>query len=238
MKKHDKKELVLAVIFFIITCIIFCFTFLPFLQAHNKEKKVASCIDSGLIYDDYAKDCRELTVSEKFNIECNDSAYVINGKTFTCEKIKELGLEEAFLDKRLTTHGENLYELGTESEIAAGKQSGEYCLSAQESWDHIGEMRCVVFRPEYMACAEGYCFLDEKRDYTTGFVAFFGNRNMYSWDNFQKEYGQDVSEILVCGEIYLYRGYPQIRISNPGKQIVKNPIKRNGAYPYRCSPAN
>lgn len=201
----------------------------------NKQLKRSSCQNDGKIYDESTKTCREKTVSEKFNEKCNGSqVYSINKQTFTCSELKGLGLEKAFLDNKIIKHGDKLYERGTNTEIAAGKQVGDYCLSAQDSWSHIGEMRCVVFRYEYLACSNGYCFLDEKKNYTSGFVAFFGKYNMYNWDSFSAEYQSGVSNILVCGQIYSYQGHPEIKIADVGRQVVKNPTIRDGAYAYSC----
>lgn len=114
---------------------------------------------------------------------------------------------------------------------------GEYCLSASDTWSHIGETRCVVFSYTYMACSNGYCFLDEKQNYTSGFVAFFGQYNMYSWENFVNTY-KDKGPILVCGKIYSYQGHPEIKITNVSKQTILSPQTSYSGnsivYKYSC----
>lgn len=200
----------------------------------DRETKVSACDSKGEVYDVSTDRCREKTTSERLNEKCSDGIS-IDGKLYTCAELRNLGLEKAYLDGNIIKHGDNIYERGTAAEITAGKQVGDYCLSADDAWYHIGETRCVVFRYEYFACSNGYCFLDEKRDYTSGFVAFFGRYYMYNWNTFSAEYqsGVEVSNILVCGQIYLYQGHPEIKIVNTG-QVIKNPTQTYGAYAYSC----
>lgn len=201
----------------------------------NRQQKEKACQNDGKIIDKPSGVCREKTISERFDENCfGDMVYVVDGQTITCSEIKKLGLEKAFLDNKIVKHGNKLYERGTTVEIAAGKQVGDYCLSAKDSWSHIGEVRCVVFRYEYLACSNGYCFLDEKKDYKSGFIAFFGRYNMYNWESFSAEYKSGVSNVLVCGQIYSYQGHPEIKVTDVGKQVVKNPTMKDGAYQYSC----
>lgn len=202
--------------------------------SQNKQTKITACEKEGKVYDEKQKTCRTKTTSEKFDEKCaKDDYLIIDDKLYSCAEIKRLGLEKAYIDNTITKHGDTLYERGTSVEIAAGKQAGKYCLSASDAWDHVGEKRCVVFHYEYMACSGGYCYLDEKKNYTSGFVAFFGQYNMYSWESFRNEY-YNAGPILVCGTITTYQGHPQIKITNPSKQIVKHPIQSYGAYAYTC----
>ena len=206
------------------------------ISVSNKQLKKSSCENEGKKYVESTDTCRDMTISESFDAKCDSNiVYTISGKTFSCSDFKKMGLENAFLNDKIIKHGDNYYERGTSEEIAAGKQVGDYCLSAQESWSHIGEKRCVVFRYEYLACSNGYCFLDEKKDYNSGFVAFFGRYNMYNWSSFSAEYQSGVYNILVCGQIYTYRGHPEIKITDVGRQVVKNPNMRDGAYAYTCN---
>lgn len=201
----------------------------------NKQQKKNSCQSNGKVYNDTTKVCRDKTLSEIFDEKCtSNTTYTIGGKSYTCSELRKLGLERAFVDNKIVKHGDILYERGTNTEIAAGKQTGDYCLSAQDTWNHIGEMRCVVFKYEYLACKNGYCFLDEKKNYISGFVAFFGRYYMYDWDSFKAEYQSGVSIILVCGQIYSYQGHPEIKVVDVDRQVVKNPVSRDGAYPYSC----
>ena len=204
--------------------------------SQNKQTKITACEKEGKVYDEKQKACRTKTTSEKFDEKCCGSKY-IDGKSCTCSELKRLGLEKAYLDNTIIKHGNTLYERGTSAEITAGKQAGEYCLSSSDAWNHIGEMRCVVFSYTQLSCSNGYCFLNEKKDYKTGFVAFFGKYNMYSWQGFQNEYKSGVSNILVCGQIKLYQGHPEIRITDPSRQVIKNPVQSHGAYAYSCKAA-
>lgn len=199
--------------------------------SQNKQTKITACEKEGKVYDEKQKTCRAKTTSEKFDEKCSGSKY-IGGKSYTCSELKKLGLEKAYLDNTIIKHGNTLYERGTSAEIAAGKQAGEYCLSAADTWQHIGETRCVVFSYEYLACSNGYCFLNEKKNYTSGFTAFFGRYNMYSWENFKNEY-YGAGPILVCGTITTYQGHPQIKITGTN-QVLKKPTMTYGAYNYSC----
>lgn len=203
-------------------------------SASNKTKE---CESIGKKYDEDRKQCREKTISERFSEECS-SGIDVGGKHFACSDIRRSNLEKAYLDNTIVKHGDYIYEAGSSMEIAAGKNNGEYCLSASDSWLHIGETRCVVFSYEYMACSNGYCFLDEKQNYTSGFVAFFGKYNMYSWNNFRATY-YNKSPVLVCGAIYSYQGHPEIKITNVSSQVVIQPtVSYSGGvavYRYSCN---
>ena len=119
-----------------------------------------------------------------------------------------------------------------EAEARAGKQNGTICLTASESWESIGKTTCVVYHPEYLfRTGDGYLFLDEKKDYKTGFVAFFGKRNMLSWNDFLARY-QSVNLIAVYGQINLYEGHPQIKVYDLGQ--VTTPQLINCETSYGC----
>ncbi len=177
------------------------------------------------------------TLEERFDRKCSSGVSFKNGEYFSCEQIKNAGLMQVYVNGgSFVTHNHKIYESGTLIEIEAGKAAGDYCLEASDSWNYYHSTRCVVFRYEYIACASGHCYLDEKKDYRKGFVAYFPTN--YSWDSFQGAFG-DFSPILVCGNIEPYQGHPQIRVTDLGGQIIKNPratIRGNyTVYGYRCN---
>lgn len=85
------------------------------------------------------------------------------------------------------------------------------CLTAAETWNNIGKKTCVVFYPEKFAKSGDYFFIDEKEDYTKGFVVFIGKKGLISWDNFLAKYKVG-KKLKVTGTIELYKGYPQIKV--------------------------
>ena len=203
--------------------------------SNSTSSKTKKCAADGMVYDESTRQCREKTVSERFQEKC-DSGIDMGDKHFSCADIRRVGLEEAYLDNTIVMHGGVIYEAGSSLEVMAGKYYGDYCLSASDTWQHIGEKRCVVFSYEWMACSNGYCFLDEKKDYKSGFVAFFGKYNMYSWDGFVATYKNN-GPVLVCGTIYTYQGHPEIKITDASSQVIIQPnISYSGGVPvYRYS---
>lgn len=209
------------------------------------SNKKAECAEKNMVYEN--GQCRAKTVSEQFQEKCEKysasdqkfSSWIILGTAsgHSCNEIRNAGLEKAFIEDNIVEHNKKMYEGGTEAEIKAGKDSGDYCLNAADTWNHIGEKRCVVFDYAYMACSGGYCFLDEKEDYKKGFVAFFGKYNMYTWNSFKNTY-YGKGPILVCGEITRYQGHPQIAIYNVDNQTILNPkTSMSGSrivYRYSC----
>ena len=221
----------------IIVCIIIAVFGIYLVSSNSISSKTKECETSGKIYDESSKKCREKTISERFNEKCL-SGVTIGDKSYTCTDLKKAGLENAYLNNKIVQHGGSLYEAGTSREIEAGKNSGDYCLNASDTWSHIGETRCVVFSYTYMSCSNGYCFLDEKQNYNTGFVAFFGRYNMFSWDSFRSTY-YNKGPILVCGKIYTYNGHPEIKITDINKQTILSPQATSSGgvsvYRYSCS---
>ena len=230
--KHNAliAVVVLCGVFFLIAALA------NILQSNSIKGKTEKCAQNGQVLDDKTGTCREKTVVEKFSEKCSGT-YTYGDKSYTCSQIKSAGLEKAFINNAIIAHGASIYEKGSISEISAGKEVGDYCLSAADAWLHIGEKRCVVFSYSYMACSNGYCFLDEKKDYTNGFVAFFGSYRMYSWDDFVATY-KDRGPVLVCGTIYSYEGHPEIKITNVQNQVVLEPVKNYSGssivYNYSC----
>ena len=87
------------------------------------------------------------------------------------------------------------------------------CLSAKDTWNNIGKNTCVIFSPAKFARSKGYYFIDEKANYTDGFVVFVGKKDIMSWNNFLIKY--DVGKkIKVTGTIEMYQGHPEIKVYN------------------------
>ena len=93
--------------------------------------------------------------------------------------------------------------------VTQDKKDG--CISAAETWNNIGKYTCVVFYPQKFAQSGGYYFIDEKEDYTKGFVVFIGKKNIIPWSDFLARYKVG-KKIKVTGTIELYKGYPQIKV--------------------------
>lgn len=220
------------IVFLIIIAVIGLIVFA--IDTAAKIQKRNSCESSGKVYVESSNSCRDKTVSELFSEKCrygvkNDDEF------FTCAQIKARGLEKAYLDGTIVMHGSDIYEEGTYEEVEAGKKVGDYCLTASDTWNHIGEKRCVVFHYSYLACSNGYCFLNEKKNYKNGFVAFFGKYRMYSWKNFENTF-LNQGPILVCGQIYSYQGHPEIKITGTGQFLLNPNRSSSGSYTvYRYS---
>ena len=198
--------------------------------SENNTKR--DCESDGKIYESQSKVCREKTVSEKFDEKCQLSV-MVNGKNFSCDEIRSSNLEQAYLNNKLVVHSGKLYEAGNYDEYAAGKDAGDYCLSASDTWYHIGETRCVAFRPQYFARSGNNYFIDEKKDYKNGFVVYmYGN---YGWNWFLSQY-QNADTIVVCGQITRYQGHPQIKTAP--SSIDNNPTGVSDGpytvYKYTC----
>ena len=93
------------------------------------------------------------------------------------------------------------------------KTTKSECLTAAESWNHIGEKACVIFYPRSFAKSGNYYFIDEKEDYKNGFVVFFASKNSISWDDFVKKYKVG-KNLKVTGTIERYEGHPEIKITS------------------------
>ena len=175
--------------------------------------------------------CEQMSIEERFSRGCTEGITFNNGRRFSCQEIADMGLQEPFLDgASFRVHGDRLYVVGTEEDVIAGKESGDYCLEAPDTWQHIGEHRGVVFRYESIACSNGYCFINEKKDYKNGFVVFFSWYNLYSWDEFRTAWGDNRDPILLCGDIVSYEGHPEIKVMS-GAGITRNPNESySGSY--------
>lgn len=221
------------IMIFAIVAAIALFSMVGITNAINQENAKRKCISSGKIYVESTKTCRDKTVSEKFNEQCT-TGIEIDGRKYPCSEIKRAGLEKAYVEKKtIIKHGDSIYEAGTSAEISAGKQVGDYCLSASDTWSHIGEVRCVVFQPQYFARSGYNFFIDEKENYKTGFVIYmYGN---YNWDEFLATF-KGKGELLVCGQITSYQGHPQIK-TTPDKILVSPTKTMRGStvvYNYSC----
>ena len=233
MSQNNTSKNSLMALFVGAICVVLIIAGISLISGNSANK----CETEGKIYDKTTRQCRAKTNTELFSEKCTGNI-TIGSKTASCSDIKRQGLEKAFLNNTLIWHGDKLYELGTSSEITAGKNAGDYCLSTSDAWAHIGERHCVILNYTYLACSNGYCFLDEKQDYKNGFVAFFGVYNMYNWNSFTATYNGK-GPILVCGQIYSYEGHPEIKITDVASQTRLSPqasISGNTiVYKYSCN---
>lgn len=175
----------------------------------------------------------------EFEKNCTEGVKFSDGMSFSCEEITKNDLEDAFLDGAIVKHGNKIYKKGTSEEVAAGKDSQFYCLSAEETWKHIGELRCVVFKYESVGRSGNYYFINEKSNYKTGFVLFMPETGL-TWEGMKKIYlEENESRIVgVCGVITLYEGHPQIKLSSGdvtglGAKEYAN-INGESLYSYKC----
>ena len=201
----------------------------------EKSSRISSCENKGKVYVERTGECREKTVSEKFDEKCvvGDK---ISGKYFSCSDIRKQNLERAYLNDNIIVHNGVPYEGGTEAEIQAGKMSKDYCLGAGDTWHYYGSKRCVAFRYRYLACSGGVCFLDQYKDYKKGFVVYFGY-GMYNWNSFKKKF-MNHGTIVVCGTIVKYQNHPEIKVySKKAFQVDPTPTYRGDkkVYEYTCS---
>lgn len=201
------------------------------------SSEAQKCEEKGGVYN--LVSCRDKTIDELFAEKCIDGISkdpFAESKHFSCEEIAAMGLKRAYVESGLVIHGNNLYEKGTDEEIEAGKRAHDYCVEARESWNYINEKTCVILNYSYLACASGHCYLDEKQEYKSGFVAYFPQN--YSWDSFRNAfYGK--GPVVVCGIIEAYDGHPQITVNNINRQIGFRPArmsvgKNNYYYPNNC----
>lgn len=236
--KKDKSDNNISLMVILGLSVVLMIGSLVFYHNQRKASVERECLENDKVFVEDAVECREKTISEKFAEQCMAYGVSVGNGRFSCSDVKEANLESAYLKNALVVHGGKLYEEGTYEEVAAGKKAGDYCLSADDAWYHIGEKRCVVFQYTYLACSKGYCFLDEKKDYNNGFVAFFGKYMMYSWNSFRSTY-YNKGPILVCGNIYKYRGHPEIKITNVSRQTLLSPestlVGPYEVYEYSCS---
>lgn len=92
------------------------------------------------------------------------------------------------------------------------------CITADESWSHIGEIRCVEYvvgNPS--SSRSGNVFLNEKQNYSSGFTTTIFASARDRFGDPVKEYGY--RRIQVTGLIRLYQNHPEIIAESP-KQIV------------------
>lgn len=105
--------------------------------------------------------------------------------------------------------------------VTQTKTSETKCLTAAETWNNIGKYTCVIFYPEKFARSGDYFFIDEKEDYTKGFVVFIGKKGLITWDNFLAKYKVG-KKLKVTGTIENYKGQPQIKVYNLSQiEVVK-----------------
>lgn len=229
-KKSNSRNLMPILI---IAVAFFFFVALPIYAssvAKNNAKK--SCESENKVYVESSNTCRDKTTSERFDDECI-TGVTVGSTHYSCSEIRQADLESAYLKNAIVKHGDALYEMGTYQEVNAGKNAGDYCLSAADTWSHVGEVRCVVFYPTYFANSGRNFFIDEKKDYQNGFVIYmYGN---YNWNDFLAAY-KDKGEILVCGTITTYQGHPQIK-ATPQNILTSPTGTARGSYTvyqYTC----
>lgn len=226
--KHNK----IPIIVMAVLSVIFVISVIGALSASYKEAERKNCVANGKIYMDDSSTCREKTVYEKFDEECKNGID-IGSNHYSCKDIYNKGLVEAYVNnKTLIQHGNDIYEEGSILEVLAGKQVGDYCLSASDTWGYIGQTRCVVFTPTYFARSGRNFFIDEKQNYKDGFVVYmYGN---YDWNWFYNTFRD--KEILVCGQIVSYQGHPEIK-TTPDQILISPKKTQHGSYTvysYSC----
>lgn len=148
-----------------------------------KTQEPSDC-SSSQIYDYSSKRCREKTDSEK-------------------QREKEEAQKKAEAERKAKLA----------QEIKRKKENGELCLSSTDAWHYAGTGKsyCVVFHPGYFYhTGYGMMFIDEKEDYTNGFVAPLMRYYMISWDELLARYRVDL--IAVTGELVWYEGHPEIKV--------------------------
>jgi len=126
--------------------------------------------------------------------------------------------------KSLTTNNNQQPQIYQESQMQVQEQSIDKtnCISAQESWNNVGQERCVEY---YVASpfrsSKGNVFLNEKRDYKNGFTVWIpaGSVNNFPSDPIST-YGYKT--IQVTGQIRMYQGHPEIIVNNPNQINVKH----------------
>ena len=228
--KNDSGPIV-AIVAIILGCILIG----TMVSSADKSTKINACENSGKVYVERTGECREKTISEKFDEKCV-IGQTISGKYFSCAEIRKQNLERAYLDDNIIVHKGVPYEGGTEAEIQAGKRSKDYCLGAGDTWHYYGSTRCVAFKYRRLACSGGVCFLDQYTNYKKGFVAFFGY-GLYNWNSFKKKFINH-NTIVVCGKIVKYQNHPEIKIYSKKSFVVDpTPTKRGdkNVYQYSCS---
>lgn len=230
IKTHNKvARIALGVAISVIVISVIC-AFVVSKRASERKK----CIADGNVYVESSRTCREKTVFEKFDEQCT-SGIDVGDRHYSCKEVYDKGLAEAYVNnKTIIRHGDDIYERGTILEVLAGQRVGDYCLSASDTWGYIGQTRCVVFTPRYLARSGYNFFLDEKDEdhYREGFTVYmYGN---YDWNWFSGTYGKG-DELLICGQITTYQGHPQIR-TNPNSILVSPNKTQDGPYTvYRYS---
>ena len=88
------------------------------------------------------------------------------------------------------------------------------CITAKESWNHIGDQTCVEYKVinAYTSTA-GNTFLNEKSDYKTGFTTTIFANAQQNFPDPANTYNQKT--IQITGLIKLYDGHPEIIAETP-----------------------
>ncbi len=102
---------------------------------------------------------------------------------------------------------------------SADTQSAE-CITAEESWDHIGDFMCVeYFVASPYTSNKGNVFLNEKRDYKNGFTTVIFATSANNFKAPESTYGYKT--IQATGLIKMYQGHPEIIANDPSQIRVK-----------------
>ena len=107
------------------------------------------------------------------------------------------------------------------SQTGANKNTQGNCISAKESWDYIGDNKCVEYYVgNPFVSDKGNVFLNERKDYKNGFttVIFNNSKGNFSGDP-SKTYGNRT--IRVTGNIRTYEGHPEIIVNKPNQITIK-----------------
>ena len=112
----------------------------------------------------------------------------------------------------------------TEAQPAPAQQSSpstheSNCYTSDEAWNNIGATGCVIYHvASPYRSSEGDVFLNEKHNYSTGFVGVVFRS---SGANAGAETSWGNKTIEVSGQISLYEGHPQIVVeSNSQVKVV------------------
>jgi len=92
----------------------------------------------------------------------------------------------------------------------------EAIIPANEAWEHIGEIRTVEY---YVAnpyrSGKGNVFLNEKKDYKTGFTTVIFAVSVNNFGDPIALYGYKT--VRTTGLIKMYHGHPEIIVDNPNQ---------------------
>ena len=144
------------------------------------------------------------TVSLDDKTSLNLTCYTLKKLGFACGDELDTGDDVIFFNKK----SEQLERINKQ-QLDDKKATGEVCYSAEDAWAQIGEDACVSFRVSMVGDSNGLIFLDEKKDYRSGFVAVLKG-NFINYDEAKNKFLGN--EIFVEGSIVRYEGHPEIDV--------------------------